>query len=211
MSEKSSGLVGIRQAAVEGKWLNPANLLTALRVALAPVIILLLLADNQLTGMVSNHVLAGIVFVIAALTDKADGYYARKYDAVTRLGQSLDPLADKLLMIPVLITLACLDPPLLPWWAVAVVVARELLISCLRVAGARRKITFPASWSGKLKMFSQVVVVGVLIFFPGSAGSIPVRIMVYVMVAITAYSGFDYVFRARREIFKPASGSPRNS
>jgi CDP-diacylglycerol--glycerol-3-phosphate 3-phosphatidyltransferase len=191
--------------AIEGKWFNPANLLTALRVALAPVIILLLLADNQLIGSVSNSTLAGIVFIIAALTDKADGYYARKYDAVTRLGQSLDPLADKLLMIPVLITLACVDPPLLPWWAVTVVVARELLISGIRVAGARRKITFPASWSGKLKMFSQVVVVGLLIFFPGSAHSIWMLSMVYFMVAITAYSGFDYIFRARREIFASPS------
>jgi len=205
LSERSNSLAGIKQMAVEGKWFNPANLLTASRVALAPVIILLLVADTRLISAVSNSTLAGIVFIIAALTDKADGYYARKYDAVTRLGQSLDPVADKLLMIPVLITLTCIDPPLLPWWAVTVVVARELLISCIRVAGARRKITFPASWSGKLKMFSQVLVVGVLIFFPGSAGSVPVRIMVYMMVAITAYSGFDYVFRARREIFGPHS------
>ena len=205
MSERSNTLAGVRRKAVEGKWFNPANLLTGLRVALAPVIILLLLADNQLISAVSNTTLAGIVFVMAALTDKADGYYARKYDAVTRLGQSLDPLADKLLMIPVLITLTCLDPPLLPWWAVTVVVARELLISCIRVAGARRKITFPASWSGKLKMFFQVVVVGLLIFFPESAPSIWMRAMVYSMVAITAYSGFDYIFRARREIFASPS------
>ena len=67
---------------------------------------------------------------------------------------------------------------------------------------ARRKVMFPASWSGKIKMFSQVVVVGVLIFFPKSASGLPVEIMVYLMVAITAYSGFDYVYRARREIFK---------
>ena len=208
MSERSNTLAEVRRMAVEGKWLNPANLLTALRVALAPVIILLLLADNQLLSAVSNSTLAGIVFVIAALTDKVDGYYARRYDAVTRLGQFLDPLADKLLMIPVLITLSYLE--LLPWWAVTVVVVRELLISGIRFVGARRRITFPASWSGKVKMFSQVVVAGLLIFFPGSAPSIWMRAIVYFMVAMTAYSGIDYVFRARREIFGPPSSDVKD-
>jgi len=206
LSERYNGLVGVWEAALRGKWFNPANLFTALRVALAPVIILLLLADTRLISTVSNNVLAGIVFVIAALTDKADGYYARNYDAVTRLGQFLDPLADKLLMIPVLITLSYLE--LLPWWAVAVVVARELLISGIRFVGAKRNITFPAGWSGKVKMFSQVVVVVVLIFFPGSAHNIWVQILLYFMVAITAYSGIEYVFRARREIFNlPSTGA----
>ncbi len=208
MSERSNTLAEVRRMAVEGKWLNPANLLTALRVALAPVIILLLLADNQLLSAVSNSTLAGIVFVIAALTDKVDGYYARRYDAVTRLGQFLDPLADKLLMIPVLITLSYLE--LLPWWAVTVVVIRELLISGIRFVGARRRITFPASWSGKVKMFSQVVVVGLLIFFPGSAPSIWMRTIVYFMVAMTAYSGIDYLFRARREIFGAPSSDVKD-
>ncbi len=205
MSQKSSGLAGLAEAAVAGKWFNPANLMTALRVALAPVVIVLLLYRGELPFGVSNTLTAGIVFILAALTDKADGYYARKNDSVTTLGQFLDPLADKLLMIPVMVALWYVgyrNPPvILPLWVVIVVVARELLISGIRIVGARKGISFPASWSGKAKMFTQIVVVCVLIFFPGSAASWWARTLVYAMAAVTVFSGADYVFRARREVF----------
>lgn len=205
MSEKSSGPSGLAQAAISGKWLNVANMFTALRVLLAPVVILLLLYEGTLPLGVSNTLAAGLIFIVAALTDKADGYYARKNDAVTKLGQFLDPLADKLLMIPVMITLWYVGwktpPMLLPLWVVLVVVAREALISGIRIVGARKGISFPASWSGKIKMFSQIIVVCILIFFPGSAGAIWVQTLVYLMAAITVYSGIDYVLRARKEIF----------
>lgn len=197
MSERSA-IARLNRAAVEGKWLNAANLMTALRVALAPVVVALVLAEKPYA--------AGIVFVLAALTDKADGYYARKNDSVTELGKFLDPLADKLLMIPVMATLWYMD--LFPLWALLIVLGREGLISIIRVVGARRKISFPASWSGKVKMFLQIVVVGFLIFFPGSAETVFARVLVIASSAITAYSGVDYVFRARREIFGRAGIKP---
>jgi len=196
------------QAALTASWLNVANFLTVLRAALAPPIILLL--AYRPSG-VSWSFWAGTIFVVAAMTDKADGYYARKYNAVTRLGEFLDPLADKCLMIPIMITMAFVSVPtvdrLLPIWVVVVVLARELLISAFRFIGARRGISFPASWSGKIKMFSQVVVVGVILFFPSSADSVPVLVLVYAMAGITIYSGIDYLFRARREIFSGSAGS----
>lgn len=190
MSERSI-LARLSRAANEGRWLNLANLMTALRVALAPVVILLLVYNKP--------VFAGIVFVLAALTDKADGYYARKAGAVTDLGKFLDPLADKLLMIPLMITL-CYQH-LFPLWALLIVVGREAVISGIRVIGARKRISFPASWSGKIKMFAQIVVVGLLVFFPGWAHNTIVEILVIAMAAITVYSGVDYVLRARKEIF----------
>lgn len=200
MSEKYNGIAGVRQAARDGKWLNPANLITALRVVLVlPIVILLLYSIDP-----PYNTIAGFIFILAALTDKADGYYARKNDAITRLGQFLDPLADKLLLIPVLVVLGYLN--LIPWWAVAAVVAREVFVSVIRFISAKRRITFPATWSGKIKMFSQVLVVSVLIFFPGNAGDTWARILVYAMVAVTAYSGLVYVVRARREVF---SAEPR--
>jgi len=208
LSEKSSG-TGLAQAAVTGKWLNPANLMTALRVALAPLIIVFLLDSSLRPFGMSNTLVAGILFILAALTDKADGYYARKNDAVTKLGEFLDPLADKLLMIPVMVTLWYIGWSnhivLLPLWVLLLVVARELLISGVRIIGARKGISFPASWSGKIKMFSQIIVVSILIFFPARASSIFVQVCVYLMAAITAYSGVDYMIRASREVFnKPA-------
>jgi len=212
LSERSNGINNLAEAAVAGKWLNPANLMTALRVALAPVIIILLLYKGNLPFNISNTLAAGIIFILAALTDKADGYYARKNDAVTKLGEFLDPLADKLLMIPVMITLWYVGwqtpPVLLPLWVLLVVVARELLISGIRIIGARKGISFPASWSGKIKMFSQIIVACVLIFFPGSAQTPWVLTLVYLMAAITVYSGVDYMLRARREIFRPQKAEP---
>lgn len=209
MPEKSEQMVSSSSAAAGDNWLNPANMLTALRGVLAPPIIALLAYQPQ---SFSWSFIAGTIFVLAALTDKADGYYARKYDSVTSVGEFLDPLADKLLMIPIMVAMAFVSvgpvKELLPLWVVGIVIARELMISAIRLVGARRGISFPASWSGKLKMFSQVVVVSIILFFPSSAGDIPVRVLVYIMTAITVYSGIDYLFRARREIFnRPAGGS----
>lgn len=200
--EKSEGTAVVGRVAAQAGWLNPANLMSVLRVVLAPPIILLLVYQPSHWSFA-----AGMVFVVAALTDKADGYYARKYDAITRVGEFLDPLADKLLMIPVMLTMSFVKvggQVLLPLWVTVIVIARELLISSFRLIGARKGISFPASWSGKIKMFSQVIVVGVILFFPSGANDLAVRVLVYLMAAITVYSGIDYLFRARREIFKPS-------
>lgn len=223
MSEKSEAVNKIPKVGWTSEWLNVPNLFTALRVLLAPPVILLLLFRPKLPYDVSVDILAGVIFIAAALTDKADGYYARKNDQVTRVGQFIDPLADKLLMLPVMITLwyvgmtsevgsvtlnniSLIKPISFPLWVLLVVLVRELLISVIRAIGAKRSLSFPASWSGKIKMFSQIVVVSVLIFFPGSGNDFIVRVLVYGMAAITAYSGFDYVMRARREIWGKAPG-----
>ena len=226
MSEKLNVAEGVTEASATGEWLNVPNLFTALRVLLAPPIILLLLYRPRLPYNVSVDVFAGIIFIAAALTDKADGYFARRNNQVTKVGQFLDPLADKLLMLPMLVTLwyvgmstaeggsvtldsiSLFKPTSFPLWVLLIVLARELLISGIRIVGAMRSISFPASWSGKIKMFSQIIVVSVLIFFPGSANNVAVHVLVYAMAAITAYSGVDYVMRARREIWgKTARGA----
>jgi len=209
LSEKSSQAISTGKTAVMTEWLNTANFFTALRVLLAPVIVLLLLYKGRLPYNVSVSLVTGLVFIAAALTDKADGYFARRKNQVTRIGEFLDPMADKLLMLPVMVALWYVKPPRLALWVVLVVVARELLISAIRIVGARRSISFTASWSGKIKMFSQIVVVSVLIFFPESYNDTAVLVLVYLMVAITVYSGVDYLMRARKEIFnRPAGKAP---
>jgi CDP-diacylglycerol--glycerol-3-phosphate 3-phosphatidyltransferase len=185
---------------LSGPWLNTANLITLLRVLLAPPIVIMALYAPHHANNVSYNVLAGAIFMAAALTDKFDGYYARKNDTVTNLGIFLDPLADKLLILPVLTALWYTG--LLPLWVLILVLVREVMVSVIRVIGARRGLSFPASWSGKAKMFSQVVAAGALLIFPGSSGEQIVRIIVYLMAFMTVYSGVDYVIRARREIFR---------
>ncbi len=193
MSEKSRRLASL------------ANVITALRIALAPVVVLLLLHRGESLFNIYNTLVAGVVFVVAALTDRVDGYCARKYDAVTKLGQFLDPLADKTLMISAMIALWYVGHvnhvALFPFWALLVVVSREMLISSFRIIGTRKGTSFPASWTGKIKMFSQTVVVCALIFFPRAASGAPETVLLYVMAALTVYSGIDYIMRARREIF----------
>jgi len=199
LSQKSDGVASASKAILSGPWLNTPNLITLLRVLLAPPVVLLLLYRPQKPYNVSYDMLAGALFIIAALTDKVDGYYARKNDMVTELGKFLDPLADKLLILPVMAAL-CYEG-LLPLWVLVVVLVREVMVSVIRVVGARRGVSFPASWSGKAKMFSQVVAVSLLIIIPGSSSNLVVQIIVYLMAAITVYSGIDYLIRSRREIF----------
>lgn len=226
MSEKFGVQINAVKAVLESDWVNLANFFTALRVLLMPPIVLLLLYEGRLPYDAPANIVTGLVFIAAALTDKADGYFARKNDTVTRIGQFADPLADKLLMLPIMVTLwyvgmyvgagaeggpiTLAKPAMFPLWVLLVVVVREVLISVIRMIGARKSISFPASWSGKIKMFSQVVVVSVLIFLPANRNDTVVVTLVYIMAAITIYSGFDYVLRARREIFSaPGRGTAR--
>ena len=199
MSQKSEGLTSVSTAVSSKPWLNTANLITLLRVLLAPPVVLLLLYRPRHPYSVSYNVLAGVIFIIAALTDKLDGYYARKNDTVTAFGQFLDPLADKLLMLSVMTALCYRG--LLPLWVLIVVLVREVMVSVIRVIGVRRGISFPATWSGKAKMFFQIIAVSVLIIFPASNNDVIVQIIVYLMAFMTVFSGIDYMIRARREIF----------
>ncbi len=179
--------------------MNAANFLTMLRMVLSPAIVALILYRGRLPYDLPHNVAAGLIFIIAALTDKADGYFARRNNTITDLGKFLDPLADKILMLPVMGTLWHLGE--LPLWIFTVVALREFSISLLRIVAARKGISFPATWSGKIKMFSQIVAVSVLLFFPDSSSTVVVRIIVYMMAAITIYSWIDYGRRGKSEVF----------
>ena len=141
--------------------------------------------------------LAAGLFVVAAATDGLDGYLARRYSTATRLGQWLDPLADKVLVAAPIVTLTVIDR--FPIWAAAVIVARELAVSGLRAWLGARGRAMPASWWGKWKTADQMVVV-VLYLLPG-LGPVArdVRFGVLVAaVALTVWSGLDYVIKLRR-------------
>ena len=175
---------------VEPHWFNVPNLLTFLRALLVPVILWLLLADD-LTG----RWWAFGIFVFAAWTDSIDGWVARRYNGVTRWGQLADPIADKLLIIGSLGSLAYVGE--LPWWAVNVIVVREVAVTVLRVRLVRRLgLVMPASVWGKIKTLAQVIAVAAFLL-PASAGSIPQRLL-DVAVALTVWSGIEYAFRAGR-------------
>jgi CDP-diacylglycerol--glycerol-3-phosphate 3-phosphatidyltransferase len=177
----------------EPHWLNLPNALTFLRVLLVPVILVLLVQDDPaINPDAPSRWWAFGIFVFAALTDGIDGWVARRFQGVTRWGQMADPIADKALVIGSLVSLALVDG--LPWWAVVVIVAREVGITVLRLVVVRRRgVVIPASWWGKVKTMSQVFAIG-LYLLPDVASSVRLGVL-YVAIALTLWSGTDYAFR----------------
>lgn len=144
----------------------------------------------------AGYVAAGL-FILAAATDGLDGYLARRYSSTTRLGQWLDPFADKVLVAAPIVTLTVADR--FPVWAAAVIVARELAVSLLRAWLGTRNRAMPASWWGKWKTAAQMVMI-VLYLLPQlgpAAGEVRFGVLV-VAVALTVWSGLDYLIKVPR-------------
>jgi CDP-diacylglycerol--glycerol-3-phosphate 3-phosphatidyltransferase len=186
----------------EPHWFNLPNLLTFLRVLLVPVILWLVAIDEP--GDTARWWAFG-VFVFAAATDSIDGWAARRWNGVTRWGQLADPIADKMLIIGSLASLAYVGD--LPWWAVNVIVARELAVTLLRVRLIRRlDLVMPASNWGKAKTLSQVVAIAAYLS-PGVREAVAEPLL-HLAVALTIWSGIEYAFRAGR-IARATTKEPR--
>ncbi len=171
--------------------LNLPNVLTLLRILAVPVVVVALL-----DGTPHGDTLAAIVFALAALTDGLDGYIARSRDSVTTFGKLMDPLADKLLITAALISLVSLNR--LPAWVAMVIIAREFAVTGLRSIAADRGVVIAASWMGKVKTVLQIGAVFALIIF--NPAPLWADILVYLALAATVISGFDYFFGLRKRI-----------
>jgi CDP-diacylglycerol---glycerol-3-phosphate 3-phosphatidyltransferase len=183
----------------EPHWLNVPNLLTFLRALLVPVILWLLILDGagDEAGGANDAARwwAFGIFVFAALTDSVDGWVARRWHGVTRWGQLADPIADKLLIIGSLASLALVGR--LPWWAVNVIVVREVAVTLLRLRLVRGlDLVMSASAWGKAKTVSQVVAVAAFLL-PGVGTSLRMWLL-NGAVLLTVWSGIEYAFRAGR-------------
>lgn len=142
--------------------LNLPNALTLLRIFIVPVLVVVLLTPFSENWFgVPRHVLGVVIFLSAALTDFLDGRIARSRGQVTRLGQLLDPIADKLLISAALISLV--ENQLAPAWAVVIIIGREFAVTGLRSIAAVEGLVISASRMGKFKMLAQVVTVALLI------------------------------------------------
>lgn len=143
--------------------MNLPNALTAARILLAPLLVVVLLTKfegRQLVG-VPVDLAAAAIFGLASLTDWLDGYLARRRRQVTTLGQVLDPIADKLLISAALVSLVQLE--LADAWIVAVIIGREFAVTGLRSVALARGLVIAASRTGKLKMVAQVAAILALI------------------------------------------------
>ena len=142
--------------------MNLPNALTLLRIFIVPLLVVVLLTPVSEDWFgVPRHVLGVVMFLGAALTDYFDGHIARSRGQVTRLGQLLDPIADKLLISAALISLV--ENQLAPAWAVVIIIGREFAVTGLRSIAAVDGIVISASKMGKFKMLAQVLTVALLI------------------------------------------------
>lgn len=190
---------------------NLPNKLTMFRIILIPIFIILLAFGWQDWGDIYvlndlipvNHVVATIVFIIASLTDLADGKIARKNKIVTNFGKFADPLADKMLTMTAFVFLVELN--MAPAWVVAIIVCRELAVTGLRMLVLEEGGTvMAAQMPGKIKTTTQMLAIIFLlmhnIFF--SAINFPIgQIFLYICLFFTLYSGVDYFIQSK-DLFK---------
>ena len=164
------------------------------RIALVPFFAVALLADGG--DSVTWRLVATGIFVLAAGTDRLDGYLARRDNLVTDLGKLLDPIADKLLIGAGLIGLSLLGD--LPWWVTLVILVRELGITALRFVVLRYGV-MAASRGGKLKTVLQSVAIALFLLpldhLPDVVRIVAVAVMT-AAVAVTLVTGADYVRQA---------------
>ncbi|GLG00629.1 CDP-diacylglycerol--glycerol-3-phosphate 3-phosphatidyltransferase [Alicyclobacillus hesperidum subsp. aegles] len=191
--------------------MNLANRITLARIFLVPVVCVILLLHYNFGSFTLNgqtttggEVIAAFIFVVAAATDGLDGYIARKQQMVTNFGKFLDPLADKLLVSAVLISLVQMQR--LPAWVAIVIISREFAVTGLRLIAAAEGVVIAASKFAKWKTVTQMVGMVLLMVnnFPFSAVHVPAAdIMLYVMVAMTVLSGLDYFLKNKQMIQTP--------
>lgn len=192
--------------------MNLPNLLTLSRIALSPVFMVLMLFEHPYWRLAGT-----VVFIIAALTDLADGFYARKLGHYTGFGRFMDPLADKVLVSTAFITFVPLGYA--RGWMVIIIVVREFLITGLRSMAAYRGMVISTSVLARWKTATQMIVLAVILIFanieplvrPHNPGQsvIPAWIMplvgwnynlfdvlIIIPLILTVWTGIDYLFKS---------------
>lgn len=172
--------------------MNLPNKLTILRIVLVPVCLLL--------AGYGVYPAAAAVFILAAVTDALDGRIARKKHLITNFGKFADPIADKILVLSMMIVLC--DRGFVPVWLPVILVFRELMVDGLRMVAAEQGRVVAAGWSGKIKTVSQMVLIVWALLF--RSGTLTV-ILSAIVAALTLYSGAEYFWKLR-DLFKKDLG-----
>jgi CDP-diacylglycerol--glycerol-3-phosphate 3-phosphatidyltransferase len=177
---------------------NVANIVTVVRIFMAPAFIWLLLADDGRLGPMRYA--AAALFVIAIVTDTVDGLLARRQNLVTNFGKILDPIADKVLIGSAIVSLSILGE--LWWWVTIVILIREFGITIFRLAVIRTRVV-PAIASGKLKTVLQAVAISLLLFpfwtILGEWEHWVAWILLGIAVVLTAVSGVDFFVKYQQQ------------
>jgi len=169
------------------------NLITFSRIVLAAIIFLLLMSSD-------GYLMAFILFSLAGLSDWLDGYLARKYNAVSQLGEILDPIADKILILFVFIGLAINLSSYLIGFFAALIITREIWVGALRDLNARNnksdatKVTFLAKIKTTIQLFTISIYL-IALTFNNMLLIIIADILLFVSLFITLYTGAIYTFK----------------
>jgi CDP-diacylglycerol---glycerol-3-phosphate 3-phosphatidyltransferase len=185
--------------------MNTPNKLTLLRIIIAPFFMYFFIVENYYLNLVALG-----LFIVAALTDLADGYYARKYGITTGFGKFMDPLADKVLVSSALISFIALRfvSPL----PVMLIIGREFFITGVRLLAAYRGMVISPSWWAKVKTFLQLTVVGGILAYINLIKTLEhfgspalsafefdyvtwFNVFLWVTAAVTLWTGVDYVVK----------------
>lgn len=201
--------------------MTAANKITLTRIAMIPFFIYFAAQPMADAGKVNYIIIALVLFCVASFTDFLDGYVARKYNQVTDFGKFVDPLADKLLVTSALVLFV--EQGAMAGWMVCIILARELIITSLRVVAANKGRVLAASWTGKVKTCVQIggiiliylyyimlaelqaldgmtfnihdgtSIVGIGVVGAVGTGIGLQTIVGWVMTIVTLYSGWDYL------------------
>ncbi|MBR1797093.1 MAG: CDP-diacylglycerol--glycerol-3-phosphate 3-phosphatidyltransferase [Clostridiales bacterium] len=190
--------------------MNLPNKLSMLRIILIPVTMLFMLPISiygfEPSGWnafieSSGMTIAGIVFIIASITDFLDGQIARRFNMITNLGKFLDSLADKMLVIAVLIAFVALGR--VSAWLLMIIVLREFMVTGIRLIASKQGVVMAAKMIGKIKTTTQMIAIIFLMFEPliikltGASAAVPIigDILFYISVIMTIISGLDYLIK----------------
>ena len=188
--------------------MNLANKLTIFRMILVPLMVIIpfLGINSEILGIPLTYIIIDIIFIIASITDKLDGYIARSRNQVTTFGKFLDPIADKILVLTAMIMLVEFGK--LPAWIPVIVLAREFIVSGYRLIAVEKggKVVAASVW-GKLKTVTQMIAI-ILAFLDVNAfgacfkGNLTgfalilnsiVTIMMIIQTIATIFSGYEYL------------------
>ncbi len=173
--------------------MNLPNKLTILRIIMIPFFVLFMLLDGGVSQ--TYRYIAAVIFIVASFTDLLDGKIARKYNLVTNFGKFMDPLADKLLVCSGLICFVGLGQ--LPAWFVIIIISREFIISGFRLVASDNGVVIAASYWGKFKTVSQMIM-SVLLIVNIPALSILTAIFSAIALVLTVVSLIDYIAKNYR-------------
>jgi CDP-diacylglycerol--glycerol-3-phosphate 3-phosphatidyltransferase len=179
---------------------NGPLILTLFRILSIPVLVIVLLSRFQ-----GQHVTAFAIFLIATVTDMLDGFWARRKKQITVIGQLLDPTADKLLIVSVLVCLV--GTRIVPSWMAVVIIGREIAVTGFRAIASSRGVNIPASVLGKIKMISESVTIALLLLGERILGQyyLLARIGLWLTVVAAVVSGAEYYIRFGRAVISDRS------